>query len=355
MKVLARGVLFACFLWSSAASAAPPPPPPPPPPELTEQTIDAADFEGWRARVDAQAQADAAAPKSKRKPRRESERPPDPFLIRAQILLDRAHASPGAIDGWNGDNFRKAVHAFRAMRGLRTEGEIDTEVWRALSEDQGKATKVYEITAEDVKARYEPKLPSDYAKLAKLKWLGFRDPVEMLAERFHMFERLIRTLNPRADFTSPGQRILVADPGADPEGKVSRIVVDKKAGELRAYGDGDALILVAPATIGSPDTPSPSGKMVVNGSYPDPHYKYDPKKNFQQGKNTRKLDLPPGPNGPVGSMWIDLSKPTYGIHGTPDPEKISKSASHGCVRLTNWDAGALGRLIEPKKTSVEFQ
>ena len=353
MKVVLRGIALACLAWSSAAAAAPLPPQPRP--ELTEQAIDTADFDSWRARADAQAQAESRSPKSKRKPSRESERSPEPFLIRAQILLDRAHASPGAIDGWNGDNFKKAIHAFRAMRGLKPEGDLDPEVWGALSVDEGKATAVYEITPEDVKGRYEPKLSNDYAKLAKLKWIGFRDPVEMLAERFHMDERLIRTLNPDADFKSAGQKILVVDPGAGPDGKVTRIVVDKPSGELRAYGAGDALILVAPATIGSPDTPSPSGKMVVTGSYPNPHYKYDPKKNFQQGKNTRKLDIPPGPNGPVGSMWIDLSKPTYGIHGTPDPEKISKTASHGCVRLTNWDAEALGRLIEPKKTSVEFQ
>lgn len=348
MRVVVRSVALVCILWSSAAAAAPPPPPPP---ELTEQAIDSADFDGWRARLDAQAQTQPP----KKKPRRESEKPPDAFLIRAQILLGRAHASPGAIDGWTGDNFRKAIRAFEAMRGLAIDGEPDPEFWRALSVDQGKSVKMYEITREDVNGRYVEKLSEDYAKLAELKWIGYRDPLEMLAERFHMDERLLRALNPGVDFKSAGQKILVAETGAGPEGKVKKIVVDKKAGELRAFGDRDTLILVAPATIGSPDTPSPSGRMTVNGSFPNPHYRYDPKKNFQQGRNTSKLDIPPGPNGPVGSMWIDLSKPTYGIHGTPDPSKISKTASHGCVRLTNWDAEALGRLIEPRKTQVTFQ
>ncbi|WP_271200613.1 L,D-transpeptidase family protein [Methylopila turkensis] len=346
---------------------------PAPPPALTAEAIDGSDFEDWRAGADARAKAaeerkaaEEAVRKAKRARDKKAARErlarlpkpkdaPDPFLVRVQTLLDRAHASPGAIDGRDGDNLKKAQIAFREMRGLPLDGGLDRALWDALAADTAKATKTYLIYPEDVNGRYEAKLPADYAKLAKLKWLGYRDAVEMLGERFHVDPGLLRAMNPGVDFKTAGVPIVVPDVGARAEGKVRRITVDKRLGELRAYDEAGKILLIAPATIGSPDTPSPEGKMTINGSFPDPHYIYDPKKNFQQGKNTRKLTLPPGPNGPVGSMWIDLSKPTYGIHGTPEPSQISKTASHGCVRLTNWDAAELGRLIEPKVTEVEFE
>ena len=192
--------------------------------------------------------------------------------------------------------------------------------------------------------------------MAKLDWLGYRGAAEMLAERFHMDEDLLRDPQSRMPTSRrSGTKILVADTGTEPEAKVARIVVDKSKGELIAYDEDDKIVLMDPATIGSEDTPSPSGTMKVNGSAPEPTYEYDPEKNFQQGDNTKKLTIPAGPNGPVGSMWIDLSKPTYGIHGTPEPSKIDKTASHGCVRLTNWDAEALAKLVQPGKTVVEFK
>ncbi|KQT44627.1 hypothetical protein ASG43_13410 [Aureimonas sp. Leaf454] len=263
--------------------------------------------------------------------------------------------SPGVIDGLSGGNTEKAVRAFEEMRGLPVDGTVDEAVWTALSSDAGPAVKLYELTGDDVEGRYVADIPADYGEMAKLDWLGYRGAAEMLGERFHMDEDLLRVLNPNADFTKIGTKILVADTGSDPEAKVARIVVDRSKGELIAYDEADAIVLMDPATIGSEDTPSPSGTMKVNGSAPEPTYQYDPSKNFQQGDNTRKLTIPAGPNGPVGSMWIDLSKPTYGIHGTPEPSKIDKTASHGCVRLTNWDAEALAKLVQPGKTTVEFK
>ncbi|WP_309390386.1 L,D-transpeptidase family protein [Chelatococcus sambhunathii] len=329
--------------------------------ELTEQSIDAADFDGWRSRVDSwtaaqEAKSKPTGRKRSAPPPAEPKRPePDPFLVHVQVLLDRAHVSPGVIDGRLGDNLTKAVQAFEEARGLPVDGEIDADVWKALSADQGKATKTYEITQADIDGKYVETVPKDYAKLARLKWIGFRGPAEMLAERFHMDERLLRALNPKVSFKSAGETILVADVGAAPTAKVAKIVVEKKKGDLRAFDDAGKLVFVAPATVGSSDTPSPEGTMKVNGAFPNPYYKYDPKKNFQQGRNTRKLLLKPGPNGPVGSMWIDLAKPTYGIHGTPEPNDISKTNSHGCVRLTNWDAAELASMIQPKRTMVEFR
>ncbi|WP_245198914.1 L,D-transpeptidase family protein [Jiella mangrovi] len=279
---------------------------------------------------------------------------PDPFLIRLQILLDRAHASPGVIDGFNGENTRKAIAAYEAMRGLPEDGEIDADLWVILTVDQGKAIKTYTITEEDAATRYVDRIPDDYGELAKMEWLGYQSPAEMFGERFHMDEDLLLAMNPNADLRAAGTRILVADVGQAPTTKVARIVIDKERGELIAYDANGNIVLLDPATIGSDDTPSPSGHLTVTGVAENPTYSYNPARNFTQGDNTGPLTIPAGPNGPVGSTWIALSKPTFGIHGTPYPSRIDKSRSHGCVRLTNWDAAALAKLVQPSVTTVEF-
>ena len=378
--VLAETILSAPALaappaepFPPAAAAAPAQAGEAPKPDLSGEAIDRAVFADWEARRKSravEAPADAAAPEgadstpassagdmadeAAAKDGKSGEAP-DPFLIRMQVLLDRAHASPGVIDGLDGGNTEKAVKAYEAMRDLKVDGRPDADFWNVLAVDQGKAMTTYAITEEDLGQRYVPDLPTDYGELAKLDWLGYRDPVEMLAERFHMDEDLLRTLNPGRDFKTAGQKILVADTGADAATEVAKIVVDKEKGELLAYDADGKLVLADPATIGSSDTPSPSGTVKVNGSAPNPTYAYNPDKNFKQGKNDEKLTIPGGPNGPVGDVWIDLSKPTYGIHGTPEPSKIDKTASHGCVRLTNWDARALSKLVQPRKTVVEFK
>jgi len=279
---------------------------------------------------------------------------PDPFLIRLQVLLDRADASPGVIDGYLGENTRKAVRAYEAMRDLPVDGEIDSNLWNILVVDEGRAMTTYRITDEDVSGRYVKTIPDDYAELAEMDWLGFHGPAEMLAEKFHMDEELLKALNPQADFSRAGEEILVTEVGEPASTKVARITVDRAKGALTAYDDEGAIVLSAPATIGSEDNPSPSGTVTVKGVAPDPTYSYDPEQNFTQGDNTQEMTIPPGPNGPVGTVWIDLSKPTYGIHGTAHPALIDKTVSHGCVRLTNWDAEALAELVRPGETQVEF-
>ncbi len=134
---------------------------------------------------------------------------------------------------------------------------------------------------------------------------------------------------------------------------VTSIVADKYQKQVRAYDAAGKLVVAYPATIGSSDTPSPSGTHTVARVALNPDYTYNPNINFKQGENHDILKIPPGPNGPVGSVWIALSKPTYGIHGTPEPSKIGKTESHGCVRLTNWDAQELAKLVKPGVT-VEF-
>jgi lipoprotein-anchoring transpeptidase ErfK/SrfK len=153
-------------------------------------------------------------------------------------------------------------------------------------------------------------------------------------------------MNSGTDF-APGKTIQVVMPGAPKEGRVKHIDANKKTGQVVAYGADDKVLAVYPATVGSEDNPSPTGTHKVKGVARMPVYRYDPAKNFKQGKNDKVLTIPKGPNGPVGSVWIDLTEPTYGIHGTPDPDLIGKVGSHGCVRLTNWDAEELAGMVKP--------
>jgi lipoprotein-anchoring transpeptidase ErfK/SrfK len=213
--------------------------------------------------------------------------------------------------------------------------------------------QTYQISADDLSQRYVDKIPEDYAEMADMKWLGYSGPKEMLAERFHMDQSLLELLNPNADFASPASKIVVASTGENVTEKISRIIVDRSDGELTAYAD-DRMIVAYPATIGSAGNPSPSGTHKIKVVVKDPSYTYNPAKNFQQGNNKEQLEIPPGPNGPVGSVWIDLSEPTYGIHGTSEPDLVDKTKSHGCVRLTNWDAEELAGLVA-KGIPVEFQ
>ena len=169
----------------------------------------------------------------------------------------------------------------------------------------------------------------------------------MFGERFHMDRKFLAALNPGVDMEVAGNRIIVAKVATLPIAtKIARIDVDKGKGQVLAYDADGILVAAYPATIGSDELPSPSGSWVVRGVAPHPTYTYDPKKNFQQGTNVNKLILPPGPNNPVGAAFVALSKPTYGIHGTPDPSKIDKTHSHGCVRLTNWNAQELASLVQ---------
>ena len=281
----------------------------------------------------------------------EGEQPsPDAGIVRLQVLLDRAGSSPGAIDGFDGENVRKAVRAFEAMQGLPVDGVIDPD-FLAQIETPEPVIGRYTIAEEDAADITGP-TPSDYAEMAQLEFLGYASVAEKLAERFHMDIDLLEALNPDAQFV-PGEEIEVAAYGPNREGEVARIEADKELRQVRAYDAADQLLAAYPATIGSEDNPSPSGTHMVNVVVQMPNYTYNPEINFQQGNNTEVLTIPPGPNGPVGSVWIDLTEPTFGIHGTPEPTKIDKTGSHGCIRLTNWDAEELSQMVQ-KGVPVEF-
>ncbi len=280
-------------------------------------------------------------------------------LIRAQVILDRAHFSPGVIDGRNGSNFRRALSAFLAAKnvapaapaGLAT---LDAAAWQALTAaDSAPVTQDYVITADDAKGPFLGTVPKAMVDLAKLPHLGYATPIQALAEKFHMDEALLRTLNPKADFSVAGTSIVVVQPSAAALTPVARVEVDKSIDEVRAYDAGGKIVAMFPATVGSTERPAPSGQFAVKGVVSNPTYTYDPSRLTFGNASHGKLTIQPGPNNPVGSTWIDLTIETYGIHGSPDPTAIGKNASHGCVRLTNWDAAALGRAVK-KGTPVLF-
>ena len=270
-----------------------------------------------------------------------------------EVFLDRQGISPGAIDGRMGANVTKAIYAYQQMTGQTLDPNDTDGILEQLRMSGGMPIVSYTITPADAAGPYVAEIPEDYAQKATLTSLGYTSTTEMLAERFHMDEAYLKEINKGADFTVPGTVIKVINPGEPKTGTVARIVADKGRKQVFAYDATGALIAAYPASIGSTDTPSPSGTVTVERVAFNPGYTYNPKINFKQGANDKVLDIPPGPNGPVGTVWMALSKPTYGIHGTPDPSRIGKSQSHGCVRLTNWDATELAKMVKPGVT-VEF-
>ena len=277
-----------------------------------------------------------------------------PVYARAHVMLNNAHASPGAIDGTSGKNTLKAIASFQQMNGLKPTGTLTQETWNALLAKQGSkpAFIEYSITEEDLKGPYAESIPHDYALQAKMKGLYYTRTTEMLSEKFHMDEDFLKKLNPKASFKKVGEKIIVANIRNEVPEDIHLIVAHKGAKQLYLFNSNNQMIGSFPATIGSSDTPSPTGTYKVTGVAPNPWYSYSPS-NFVQGKNNKPLSLPPGPNGPVGNIWIGLSKKSFGIHGTPNPSAISKTASHGCIRLTNWDANDLGKKVKSGVT-VKF-
>ncbi|KQZ80821.1 hypothetical protein ASD64_11000 [Mesorhizobium sp. Root157] len=270
-----------------------------------------------------------------------------------QVLLDRAGASPGVIDGRFGSNVDKSLAAYREITGNYLKSTDSVGITEALANSGGDAFASYTITPEDAAGPYVASIPEDYSQKAQLERMAYTSVTEAIAERFHMDENYLKAINPGLNFNRPGTIIKVANFGKLVNKPVARILADKAKKQVRAYGADGKLVAAYPATIGSTDTPSPSGIHAISRIAVNPNYTYNPNLNFKQGNNDKVLTIPPGPNGPVGSIWIALDKPTYGIHGTPEPSKIGKTESHGCIRLTNWDATELAKLVKPGVT-VEF-
>ena len=274
----------------------------------------------------------------------------DPVLIRAEVLLDRADFSPGVIDGLAGSNAKKAIAAFQAGQSLTPSGQLDAQTWTALTRDTRPVVQSYTITAADVAGPFSPNVGEDFVKLAALpNGPTYVSPLQELAERFHMSQGLLQAMNPNANLSAAGTVIWVAAPGAPAfaKGDVKHIVVSKAKDQVFAYGDDEKLLAVYPATVGSTERPSPHGHHKINGVAWNPDYVYDPSKLKWGPRSHGKFTIKPGPEGPVGVVWMDINAPSYGIHGSPDPTLIGKTASHGCVRLTNWDALALAHGVKP--------
>ena len=276
-----------------------------------------------------------------------------PVYARAHVMLNNAHASPGAIDGSSGKNTLKAIASFQQMNGIKPTGILTKETWDALVARQaGKPAFVeYTITDSDVKGPYAKSIPRDYALQAKMPGLYYTRITEMLGEKFHMDEDFLKKINPNAKFKA-GEKIIVTNVRNNLPEDIHLIVAHKGAKQLYLFNSKNQMVGSFPASIGSSDTPSPTGTYKITGVTRNPWYSYSPS-NFVQGKNLKPLSLPPGPNGPVGNIWIGLNKRSFGLHGTPNPSMISKSFSHGCVRLTNWDANDLGSKVKAGVT-VKF-
>ncbi|MGI3903295.1 MAG: L,D-transpeptidase family protein [Janthinobacterium lividum] len=276
-------------------------------------------------------------------------------VVKAEILLDRTRFSPGAIDGIDGENFRKALSAYRRQMGLPTTGKLDQASWDRLTSGASVPLKAVTITEAEAKGPFTRDIPHDFEAQSKLKRLGYHDLREELGERYHMSPTLLMALNPGSRFAA-GQTIVVAAINdAKPTDKVAKIVVDKAGHDVEALAADGRLIAFYPASIGSTEKPAPTGDYVIQRIAHNPDYTYSPKYHFKGVKAKTAFTIAPGPNNPVGLVWMDLSaEGGYGIHGTPNPEAVGKTQSHGCIRLTNWDALNLAAMVD-KDTPVSFR
>ncbi len=271
--------------------------------------------------------------------------------LRVQVLLDRAQFAPGEIDARWGSNTQRAIAAFQRSRDLDPSGSIDEATWHALNADTAPVLVEYRLTAQDVAGPYNV-LPEDMMAKAALPQLGFASLAEALGERHHASPALLQALNPGADLTREGTTLWVPNVQAAAPTKAASVIVDKSDSSVMLRDEGGRVYARFPASTGSEHDPLPIGRWTIKGVARDPHFQYNPQLFWDAEPGHAKAKLAPGPNNPVGVAWVDLSKDHYGIHGTPEPGKVGKTESHGCIRLTNWNAAALAGAVAPGTPAV---
>jgi lipoprotein-anchoring transpeptidase ErfK/SrfK len=295
--------------------------------------------------------------------------PIDGTVFHAQVLLDVAGFPAGVIDGKQGMSFRKAIEGFQEARGLEETGKLDAATRQALLAQNRPSTVMVRLTPEQVAGPFVypfPKKPEDQAKLPAL---SYRNMLEKVAESFHTTPDTIVALNGPTALIGPGQTLRLPNvvaanreyDGVKPEhaavmtqlnvdaasGNGKSIIVDKSEGVLKVVDDDGKLVAQFPVTMGSAKDPLPIGtwKVTTYAYMPPFHYQPDLFWDVDDSKDEQKLK--PGPNGPVGVAWLDLTKEHYGIHGTPEPSTIGRAESHGCIRMTNWDVLRVSRMLKP--------
>ncbi len=300
----------------------------------------------------------------------------DATILHAQVILDHLGFSPGLLDGRPGQSMTIALKGFQQSRGFEQTGELDKPTMQALRQYRNmRSTRQLRLTADGLAGPFINPLPNSPQDKAKLESLGYRGPMEKLAEMFHTTPEVLVALNSPHTRLSPGT--IVTFPNALPasrnydqklpetwrntlsmlnvdavQPRGAKIVVDKSDGVLRVYDKADKLVGQFPATMGSTHDPLPIGTWKVQGVSYNPPFHYNPDLFWDAKDSAKEALLPPGPNGPVGVVWLDLSKPHYGIHGTPAPETIGRAESHGCIRLSNWDAARLALMVGPGTPAI---